>query len=69
MNNEYCSCGNPKYADASCCEECWNRGSVYDERNAKDPWKCSCGQTKEASDASMCRRCWNKQRAYCDSRD
>ncbi len=65
MNNDYCSCGNPKYPDASCCDECWNRGAAYDERY-NDPWRCSCGKYKEAADASMCRQCWDKQRAYGD---
>lgn len=61
--SEYCACGNSKYSDADCCEECWNKSRGYDEKSRDDSRFCKCGAPKTA-DADMCRKCWNKQRPY-----
>lgn len=65
MGSDYCRCGNPKYPDADCCEECWRDSKV--RSGEIDEADCPhCGRPKEARDAPMCSRCWNERRPYGD---
>lgn len=59
-----CACGRGKYADAACCDVCWNKGAAYDSPGDNNNY-CSCGQPKYA-DASCCSVCWERGSGYAD---
>jgi len=65
MGSDYCRCGNPKYPDADCCEECWQESKSRSGETGEGECKY-CGRPKETNDAAMCRRCWNKCRSHGD---
>lgn len=72
MSRDRCSCGKPKYPDADCCRDCWEKGAAYDDGRPSgvpsrrdDPNRCSCGKGKYP-DAPCCQDCWDRGSGWPD---